>query len=199
MATCVTCGNEFVPAWGTTGRFCTRPCYWRGKLPLRPLAERFWSKVDKSDDCWLWTGGHHNGGYGVIGLPDGNVGLTHRVSWEMHFGKVPPGLHVCHKCDVRGCVRPSHLFLGTNADNVADKVAKGRQPRGETSGPRMHPDRIPRGAALPQAKLTELRVQQMRQQYAGGKLRMIDLAESFGISLAAVHGVIHRRTWKHVP
>ena len=94
---------------------------------------RFWSKVNKTDGCWLWTGYRFHAGYGGFheSQPKRTVRLAHRVAWELTNGLIPDGLHVCHTCDNRSCVRPDHLFLGTNADNVADKVAKGRQAKGE--------------------------------------------------------------------
>lgn len=91
------------------------------------LAEYFWARVHKTDSCWLWTKALDVGGYGfayVNGRKHGQQ--AHRVSWEMHFGEIPSGLHVCHHCDVRNCVRPDHLFLGTDLTNARDRERKGR-------------------------------------------------------------------------
>ncbi len=77
--------------------------------------------------CWEWSAGKSDWGYGSI-----HNGVTsvhsHRVSWELHFGKIPKNMHVCHMCDNPGCVRPEHLFLGTAKDNAADMCSKGRHP-----------------------------------------------------------------------
>lgn len=92
-----------------------------------PLEERFWRFVNKTDGCWLWTGALRTTGYGVINLgrPAG-IESAHRVSWVIHYGKIPTGYFVCHTCDVRPCVRPDHLFLGTSRDNIYDMIRKGR-------------------------------------------------------------------------
>lgn len=120
------------------GSYCTRDCYERWRS--RPLEQRFWEKVDKTQpifgtgqttNCWVWTAyiskPHTRGsaGYGEIQV-EGHHQTAHRVSWEIHFGAIPDGLMVLHKCDVRHCVRPDHLFLGTTDDNMADMVRKGR-------------------------------------------------------------------------
>ena len=95
---------------------------------VTPLSERFWRHVDQSGDCWVWTGSLTNGGYGHLGLGgrDGGTDRAHRVSWRLHFGEIPSGLWVLHKCDNPPCVRPEHLFLGTHDDNMRDCVSKSR-------------------------------------------------------------------------
>src|SRR5262245_32547225 len=75
--------------------------------------------------CWLWAGSTNNCGYGYVTYGGGLEGV-HRISWELQHGPIPNGLWICHRCDRPGCLRPSHLFIGTPADNVADMVAKGR-------------------------------------------------------------------------
>lgn len=108
----------------------------------RPVADRFWEKVDKSGDCWLWTAATAFWGYGVFQLgrgPGEGIVRAHRWSWEQAHGPIPDGLFVCHHCDTPACVRPSHLFLGTNADNLGDMGRKGRAgPSKRTHCPQGH-------------------------------------------------------------
>lgn len=93
-------------------------------------AERFWAKVDRRgpDDCWRWTAGRFPAGYGALWV-NGQMAYAHRISYEMHIGPCS-GSVVMHRCDNPKCVNPAHLVLGTHADNVADKVRKGRHARG---------------------------------------------------------------------
>lgn len=129
-------------------------------------------------------------GYGVLRGKDDKRGLggqvkivlAHRLSWEMHFGPIEDGLCVCHRCDNRACVRPDHLFLGTNADNVADRCSKGRTQRGE---------------ANTKSKMTAETVIAARQRHAAGE-SIASLARHYGISPQAMSAIIHRRVWTHV-
>ena len=94
-----------------------------GVYPRRPREERFWPKVEPEPNsgCWLWNGAVDKRGYGRLGRT-----LAHRISYEIAYGRPGRGLYVCHTCDVPGCVRPDHLFLGTQSDNIRDAATKGR-------------------------------------------------------------------------
>ena len=96
---------------------------------------RFWTKVNKTDACWMWTG-PNDGRYGQIALREqGRLRyiMAHRFSWQLHFGPIPTGLNVCHACDTPLCVNPSHLWLGTQRANMVDAVVKGRVAFGDRS------------------------------------------------------------------
>lgn len=163
--------------------------------------ERFWAKVCKSEDdgCWLWTASTNPQGYGCFrNSQDGSLESAHRASYRLAFGEIPEGLFVCHRCDVRLCVRPSHLFLGTPAENVADMIAKGRECRGDQHPLRRHPERIPRGAAVGTAKLSEADVLNIRQTYNVGGVSHAELGRRFGVNQSTITRIIRKKRWAHL-
>jgi len=93
-----------------------------GPKPIDPVI-RFWAKVVKSDGCWEWQG-YRKKGYGHFGVHPRHIVEAHRFSWQLANGPIPEGLFVCHHCDNPPCVRPDHLFLGTNTDNLRDASRK---------------------------------------------------------------------------
>lgn len=98
-------------------------------LIYQQFAEQFWLKVRKSEGCWIWQGiidKRPDHGYGWFKFGGKWRVRAHRFSWEITYGNIPDGMLICHKCDVRACVRPEHLFLGTSRDNAKDMTKKGR-------------------------------------------------------------------------
>lgn len=94
---------------------------------------RFWSRVQKTESCWIWTGGKRRKGYGVLHW-NGKGQSAHRIAYELAHGPVPQGMHVLHSCDTPACVRPDHLRAGTNKENHEERSRKGRSAKGEGCG-----------------------------------------------------------------
>lgn len=162
---------------------------------------RFWAKVEKSpepDGCWIWLGTKTVDGYGRFRLSyaPGNAS-AHRLSWEMHFGPIPEGMLVCHRCDVRACVQPSHLFLGTAGDNWRDCVSKDRHSVGERHSLRL-PEGHAQGIRNGRSVLTEDDVREIRRRFAAGESKR-RLALEKGVSRPVIKAIVEGRRWTHVP
>lgn len=141
QSTCARCGLSIdLPAWRLArgARYCSRACCDADRK--RSVEHRFvkrFNAIFKSDGCWEWPGQRTSGGYGTLrkGGRDQSTAYSHRLSYTINIGPIPEGMVVCHRCDNPPCCRPDHLFLGTQAENVADKIAKGRQPRPQSAIP----------------------------------------------------------------
>ncbi len=151
------------------------------------FVDSFWARVHKTDKCWVWTAYRKPLGYGYLHLPrnrgTGMSVLASRVSWLLANGPIPEVTpHVLHSCDNPPCVRPDHLFLGTDSLNHRDMLNKGRESRGE----------------MRNIKLTELDALEIRRLYATRTFLQRELATRFGVSRAMVAHVVHRREWTHI-
>lgn len=149
---------------------------------------RFWAQVQKTEGCWLWVGWVMSSGYGETCQANKRI-LAHRLSWKIANGEIPKGQLVLHKCDTPLCMRPSHLFLGTDADNTADKRAKDRHARGERSN---------------RNKLTDDIVRQIKAEYwfqQTGRIKRsnaAELAARYGVGTGTIVAAVNGRAWTHV-
>jgi hypothetical protein len=169
---------------------------------IRPAdLARLVKSVQLTPTCWLWTGKKlrvlqpGRGGYGLIQW-NGSSHLVHRVSWELHYGPIPEGHFVMHLCDVRACLRPSHLTTGLHLANVADAVRKGRFASGDRNGTRTHPERYPRGERHRLTRLTWDEVVAIRAAYAAGGITQRELAAHYGASRESVGYIVRGVTWQ---
>jgi hypothetical protein len=146
--------------------------------------------IDRSEPvtesgCWIWTRGRAKSGYGCIRLCGQR--FAHRASYVAFKGQIPDGLHVCHSCDVRECVNPSHLWLGTPLENIRDCIKKGRARKVPRRGERHH-----------KAKLTELDVLSIRARCAAGSATRLDLAREYGVDKTLIGFIVNRKIWAHI-
>jgi len=169
------------------------------------LLERFMSRVDTSGDCWEWTAGRQEAGYGYFDVA-GHRYRAHRVAYELAVGPIPEGMFVCHRCDNPPCVRPSHLFLGSQLDNVADARAKGRLsptifdgtlPRLMLAAKAAHPESWARGERVNTAKLTADQVREIRRRVSAGASQSA-VARQFGVGHTNVNHIVRGLSWRHV-
>lgn len=193
---CRHCG---APITARRNQWCSRSCYWGDpdcpRRKRRPLIERFWEKVQKTDFCWVWTG-PTSSGYGVIGVGGSRAHgaptvYTHRLSWEIHHGPIADGLHVLHHCDNPPCVNPDHLFLGRHLENVRDMWAKGR------AAVQVDPSRAARGERNGAHKLTEEQVREIKQALALGAVKKY-LAAQYGVTPRVMTLIARGELWRHV-
>jgi hypothetical protein len=143
-------------------------------------AASFLSYVEKRNGCWLWDGDIKPTGYGQAAYQGKKVN-AHRVSYMLFKGPIPDGMHVMHQCDVRNCVNPDHLSLGTHLDNMRDMVAKGRR-------------RGPARAEMPWRKLSEDDVRKILVSTEPGTV----LAAKYGVTKGAIYAIRNGVTWKDI-
>lgn len=148
--------------------------------------KRFWGNVDMAEDndkCWLWKGGREGDKYGRLSFKRVDY-LSHRVAFFISNKIDPAEFCVCHKCDVKSCCRPSHLFLGTHKDNTKDMISKGRANMvGEKNG----------AAILAESKIIEI-----VKRYSKGDITQFQLSKIYGVSHAQANNIVHLKLWKHL-
>lgn len=146
--------------------------------------ERFLAKVcpEPNGGCWLWRGMVVGSGYGMARF-ERKIYPAHRLAWKFFRGEIAPGLVVCHKCDIRTCVNPEHLFLGTHAENMKDMKEKGRSPHGDGHS---------------RAKLTTEQVRKIKAVLAEGLLSVSDIAREYGVTYSTIACIAKGKSWRHV-
>jgi hypothetical protein len=161
-------------------------------MPRRiiPVEERFWRMVDKKGDeeCWEWTGALDSFGYGIIKDEKprgGRLIKAHRLSHRIHFGDIPVGLYVLHKCDNRKCVNPNHFFLGTYQDNSDDMYKKGRNVN-------------LRGSKIGTSRFTESEIVEIKTDYFVNKMSTREISVKYSVNQTYVYQIIHGTVWGHV-
>ena len=189
---CAYCGIEFgprandQPCFWNKRKFCSKTCSGKAgpRAKMMDSADKFWPRVNRdvghgpNGDCWLWTGGKAHYGHGQFSFGNRKM-YAHRYSYETHKGSAD-GMDVCHTCDFPSCVNPDHLFLGTHAENMADRDAKKRQAWGVRAS---------------SAKLTEDQVRAIRKDTRLNR----EIAAEYGISQPNVSNIKNRKKWANLP
>lgn len=158
----------------------------------------FDAKIDKSEECWVWNGGLNCNGYGIF-HNNRRVWLAHRVAYFLFLNIDPKDFLVCHHCDNKPCVKPTHLFLGSHQDNHDDSVQKNRHSHGSTHRSVTCPESILRGESHGYAKLTDEQVMKIRTLYSTGLYSQSTIANAFSVHQVTIALIVKGRTWKHLP
>lgn len=175
IRTCQVCRTIYrADKQSSKSKFCSAKCRIQGRII--PVSTRLWGTIKNKvpEECWLWEGVLNSAGYGVIRI--GNKGkLAHRIAYNLAFGLIPKGMLVLHRCDIRNCVNPDHLFIGTQSDNRIDCINKGR------------------GG---QQKLTREDVIKIRRMK--GVFTPTAISRMFNVTPPTIANLLARRIWKHV-
>lgn len=166
---------------------CSVSCANVLRVAREPLEAYFWRHVQKTDGCWLWTGGKGSHGYGTITRRDAKL-LAHRFSYELHYGPILSERWVLHHCDNHSCVNPKHLFLGTPRENVRDMMRKDRHDH----------DGLKLGRIPHPVKLNAAKVEAIRAKYETGVHTQRALAAEYGVSQSMIWRIVRRHSWTHV-
>jgi hypothetical protein len=184
MNRCVECGTEFYapPSHREKRSYCSRKCRAsaQSKWQHVPLADRFWEKVDKSGECWIWTAAMLKTGYGSIRV-EGKALRAHRVAYELTHGKIPEGMLLRHSCDNPKCVNPAHLIVGTKRENTQDALERGQHVVGEDHY---------------KAKIPNQAIDTIRAALAAGVSGKY-LAKQFGVDQSMISQIKHGRKRKY--
>lgn len=162
------------------------------KLPLsrngEVILEGFVARIDRSGECWIWTGHRTKEGYGLVHVGPSRRVYAHRLAYQLFVGEIVSGQFVCHRCDTPSCVRPEHLFAGTHTDNMRDAASKGRNAK------QRHPERY-RGENGSNAKLSEAQVLDARESHFARRESQRNLASRLRVSQSTVWRALHHHTF----
>lgn len=177
---CLECAGEFMAVVDSGRKYCSPECYRNASVRFRKSNSNnlFWTRVEKTEGCWLWKLKPST----KFGYCRFNKTLAHRKAWEIEYGSIPSGMIVCHKCDNPRCVRPDHLFLGTQKDNVRDMYQKGRAVQNPLKGERCH------WATIRNADVIEI-----KNLYGSG-MSQRHIAKKFGVSPAQVSRIVNGKS-----
>jgi hypothetical protein len=161
------------------------------------LARLLSKTTEDARGCWLWGGSLNTDGYGFVRW-EGRTQKVHRLAYRLWCGPIPPGLFVCHHCDVPRCTNPRHLFLGTPGDNMRDMVRKGRA-RSQITSAQDHwkNGHAPRGSMSGGAKLNDEQVIEIMAKRENGATTR-QLADAYGLEITAIQRLVRGKTWSHL-
>ncbi len=151
------------------------------------ILKRFNEKVEKSENCWIWKGFVNPQGYGTFKLNDRSI-TAHRASWIIHNGEIPVKMYICHKCDIKSCVNPDHLYIGTAKDNVRDAIERGQHPKGPNK------KKGSPGEKNIKAKLNLEKVEFIRKNIS---MSIKELSEKFKVSETTILNIRKGKTWSY--
>ncbi len=183
-----------------------------------PDVERFWAKVDRTighgptGECWPFAGSHTSQGYGRFYIRKGLEIRANRMAYFLASGEDPGPLEVLHSCDWEPCCRPGHLHTGTRLDNAREAISRGLYPTGDRNGARKHPESLARGdnhwarrfgvktkgESNGFSIFKEDQIKEIRRLYAAGGVSLSQLAVRFHSKKPTIHGIVSRRSWKHI-
>lgn len=186
---CEFCKKDFLAEQKEVNRgnakYCSYSCVVRfnnSLKPSNPIAV-FHKNITKNENgCWIYKRIEKNG-YGSITVKRKSIS-AHRFSYELHYGIIPVGLYVCHKCDIKNCVNPDHLFIGTAKDNKQDHIKKGLAV-------------FPRGTKQPHAQLNEEKVSKIKLKLKNGE-RQVDIAKEYGVKRNVIYDIKRGKNWHYV-
>src|SRR3990167_298323 len=183
---CKYCGKIFTGRISARRKYCSSRC--AQLSTVIPCEKRFWSKVNKgtNNECWMWNGSKDREGYGSVYRWENRkriyITKAHRYSWALTNGSIPDGLKVLHHCDNPSCVNPSHLFIGTQSDNMKEMYNKNRANN--------------RGSANPNTHFSEAEIISMRGNYKRGDAA--SLAKKYNVHIDTIYNIIRKVQWTHI-